>query len=192
MDFDLLNAVSNLETPDGVIALPGPDGYALAARLDRPQALSRIIRITGGKDSMLLLGRDINAFTPYVDSIPVRAFDLMSRYWPGPLILLLEKSQNLPESLTNQPQVSLLQPDFPLLLDLLSLIPGGILAAASSGRKGEKAPRKAIEVLNTFGDDVDFVLRDDEMVLESAAPTVVSVNPDGDVHLLRSGRVVLD
>ncbi len=192
MDFDLLNAVSNLETPDGVIALPGPDGYALAARLDRPQALNRIVRITGGKDSMLLLGRDINAFTPYVDTIPVRAFDLMSRHWPGPLILLLEKSQNLPESVTSQPQVSLLQPDFPILLDLLSLIPGGALAAACSGRKGENAPRKAIDVLNTFGDDVDFVLGDDEMVLESAAPTVVSVNPDGDAHLLRSGRVVLD
>lgn len=192
MDFELLNAVANLETPEGVIALPGPDGYALAARLDRPKALSRIVRITGGKDAMLLLGRDINAFTPYVESIPVKAFDLMSRHWPGALMILLHKGTNLPDSVTSQAQVSLMQPANPLLLDLLSLIPGGILAVSCSGRQGEKAPFKALEVFNTFGDDVDFVLQNDALCLESAPPTMVSVKPDGSVHLLRRGPVVLD
>lgn len=193
MDFELLNAVANLETPEGVIALPGPDGYALAARLDRPKALSRIVRITGGKDAMLLLlGRDINAFTPYVESIPVKAFDLMSRHWPGALIILLDRSGNLPDSVTSQSQVSLMQPAQPLFLDLLSLVPGGILAISCSGRQGEKAPLKALEVFNTFGDDVDFVLENDVLCLESAPPTMVSVKPDGSVHLLRRGPVVLD
>jgi L-threonylcarbamoyladenylate synthase len=192
MDFALLNAVSNLEKPDGVVAIPGPDGYVLASRLDHPQALSRINRMTGRQDGMLLLGFDIDAFLPYLDTIPLRAFELMERYWPGLLILMLQRSPQLSELVTQHAQVRIMQPENRLLQDLLSLNPGGILATGCASRTGEPPALSAVEVFNTFGDDVDYVLTDDGSILESGVPTVVSVDQNGAVHLLRSGRIVLD
>jgi L-threonylcarbamoyladenylate synthase len=192
MDFALLNAVSNLEKPDGVIAIPGPDGYVLASQLNHPQALYRINRMTGRQEGMLLLGRDVDAFLPYVEAVPLEAFELMKRYWPGNLILLLTKKSALPEAVTSYSQVKLMQPVSIILLDLLSLIGGGILATSCASRNGEAPNLTADAVFDTFGDDVDYLLRDDEMVQEGGAPTVVSVDPSGAIHLLRSGRIVLD
>lgn len=192
MDFDLLNAVSVLEDPKGIIALPGPEGYALAARTDHPKALARIARICGKNRDVLLLGRDIAAFSPFIESLPDAARALMARYWPGSLIILLSKNALASDTLIPGPFARLMQPEAPLLLDLLSLIPGGILAATFSGRLGEPAPMSAQAVFNTFGDDVDYVLPQDEDILESGVPTVVSVDRHGTIHLLRSGRIVLD
>jgi L-threonylcarbamoyladenylate synthase len=192
MDFALLNAVSNLEKPDGVIAIPGPDGYVLAARLEHPQALFRINRMTGRHEGMLLLGRDVDAFLPYIETIPLSGFELMKRYWPGALILLLTKKSALPEAVTPHTQVKLMQPESPMLLDLLYLIGGGILATGCASRDGEPPNMTAEAVFDTFGDDVDYVLQDDELVQEGGAPTVVSVDSEGSIHLLRSGRIVLD
>lgn len=192
MDFELLNAVSILESPHGIVAIPGPEGYSLVARLDRPDTLGRIARITGNNADMLLLGRDINAFTPYVATIPERAFDLMSRYWPGLLIVKLTKTAFLPQYISAGPMAMLMQPEAPLLLDLLSLVPGGILAASLTGRVGDPLPQTGQAVFDMFGDDVDFVLEQDETILQSGLATIVSIDQDGAVHLLRSGRIVLD
>lgn len=192
MDFALLNAVSNLERTDGVIAIPGPDAYTLAARLDRPSALERILRITGARDTPLLLGRDIDALTPCIGCLPEKAFELMTHYWPGPLILMLSGSPFLPEPLAGRPCVKFMQPEQPLLLDLLALIPSGVLAVACAARAGDQPPGDAETVLNSFGDDVDFILADDDAVREASAPTMVRVDTDGTIHLLRSGRIVLD
>jgi L-threonylcarbamoyladenylate synthase len=192
MDFALLNALSNLEKPDGVVAIPGPDGYVLASRLEHEQALARINRMTSRQDGMLLIGFDIDAFLPYLDTLPLAAFELMKQYWPGLLILMLQKSPRLPELVATQTQVKVMQPDNRLLLDLLSLNPGGILATSCASRNGEPPSLSAVEVFNTFGDDVDYVLQDDDSIREGGAPTVVSVDTNGTVHLLRSGRIVLD
>jgi tRNA A37 threonylcarbamoyladenosine synthetase subunit TsaC/SUA5/YrdC len=192
MDLTLLNALSNLEKPDGVVAIPGPDGYMLASRLDHPQALSRIHRMTGRDEGMLLIGRDIDAFLPYLAAVPLEAFELMKQHWPGLLIILLHKNSQLPELITPQSHVKVMQPDNPLLLDLLSLNPGGLLATSCASRDGEPPALGAEDVFNTFGDDVDYVLQNDESVREGGAPTVISVDPEGTIHLLRSGRIVLD
>jgi len=192
MDFDLLNAVSLLETSNGIVAIPGPEGYGLASRPDRTETLERIQRITGSDSTMLLLGRDINAFTPYVETIPKPAFDLMTRHWPGLLIMQLPKASLVPANVCREAFVSLIQPEAPLLLDLLSLIPGGLLAISSSGRMGDVSPKTAQAVFDMFGDDVDYVLQQDDAVPQSEVATVVSIDQDGEIHLLRSGRIVLD
>lgn len=193
MNFDLLNAIAYLEKPDGIVAIPGLDSYCLAARPDHEQALARIHRVTRQPDQLLLLGIEKEAFQPYLDVIPPTGQQLMQRYWPDALVLMLPAKASVSETITaGRGKVKLMQPDNPLLLSLLSLVPEGVLAVSYAARVGIQPACTAVDVYNTFGEDVDFVLPGDDLVREASAPTVVSVERDGEVHLLRSGRIVLD
>lgn len=192
MDLTLFNALACLEKPDGVIALPGPENYVLAARPDHPKAMARLYRLKGNTEPLLLLGRDTAAFHPFIEALPEQAEGFTRRFWPGPLIILLDKRRDLPESFSQHRQVKVSQPENPFVLDFLSLNPGGLLATLCACRTTGSPARSAQAVHDCFGDDVDFVLADDDTLLESAAPTVVWVRPDNSVHLLRSGAIVLD
>lgn len=193
MFFDLLNAVSYLERSDGVIAIPGLDSYCLAARADREAALARIHRISRNENAFILIGRDREAFMPFIEALPEAGDDLIHRYWPGALVLILEAQGTIPQILTAKSgKVRIMQPSCSMLLSLLSMVPQGVLAVSCAGRADAAPAATANEVYNTFGDDVDFVLPDDELVREAASPTVVSVGRNGELHILRSGGIVLD
>lgn len=198
MDLDLLNAVSNLEKPDGVVAIPGDDCYYLCCQPDHLEAAERMQRIKGKPvpEPFTLLGCDIDAFRPYVQEIFPAALNIMEKYWPGPLIVKLPGNPTLPKLISNgQSEIGLMQPDSSQLLDLLSLLPGGILAVNPARRYDDPPCRSVIEVFNAFGDDVDYVVKADKPPHTGepdARPTIVAVSPDGSVELLRSGRIVLD
>ncbi len=192
MDLTLFNALAYLEKPDGLIALPGPENYVLAVRPENPDALSRLYRLKGKGEPLLLLGWDQQAFLPYLAPLPSQATVLMKRYWPRPLILMVDKNPQLSEAFTSHPQLKLLQPASGSVLDLLSLNPGGLLATLCANRPGDAPARNAQAVLNSFGDDVDLMLENDAALAENEAPTVVSIEASGRLHLLRSGGIVLD
>ncbi len=192
MDLTLLNALSYLEKPDGLIALPGPEGYILAVRPDRPAALERLYRLKGHSEPLLLMGWDLPAFDPFIAPLPTEAERLIRQHWPGPLIILLEKCKQLPEEFSPLCSLKIMQPDNAMLLDLLSLNPTGLLLTLGAARGTDPPAREATAVYNTFGDDVDFVVHGDVEILESVAPTVVWVKPNDEIQLLRSGAIVLD
>jgi L-threonylcarbamoyladenylate synthase len=193
MNFDLLNAVSHLERLDGIVAIPGLNCYWLASRPGHVQALARIRRVTGQQEPFMLLGREKEAFGPYLESLPPVGEALMRRYWPGALVILLPAQASVSERITaGRGQVQLMQPESPLLLALLSLVPEGVLAVSNANRSAAATAVTAHDVYNAFGEDVDFVLPGDDWIRESLSPTVVSVEGDGKLHLLRSGAIVLD
>lgn len=195
MNFDLLNALSCLETPEGVIAFPTDTVYGLGCMVTKPQAMERIYRIKGRDENkpLILLGRDEASFQPYISHIPDRALALMQAHWPGALTVILPKSEALPVEVTRgMGTVGLRIPDCRLLMDMLSLIPQGVMATTSANRSGEPPCLTAKSVLDTFGDDVDFVLADDAAIHDKVASTVVAVEADGSLHVLRTGSIVLD
>ena len=142
---------------------------------------------------MLLLVCDQEAMDPFLADLPPTGQSLMNRYWPGSLVLALPAGNDAPESITaNRGQIKVMQPECPLLQSLLSMMPEGVLAVGCAGRLDVPSACTAQDVYNTFGEDVDYVLPGDALVREAMAPTVVSVDSAGEIHLLRSGGIVLD
>lgn len=188
MSFAILDAVSNLEKPDGVIALPWEKSYRLCTQPDHPQALGRIARMIGKNmnepGAMVLLGADIAAFGIEPEIWPKTALLLAERYWPGSLVICLPQSE--------RPNAGLTQPREALWQDLLSMLPGGVLAAVPACRPGDEPAVTAQAVYDNFGDDVDFVLQDDDAVKDAKAATVIAVDADGGMRILRRGQIVLD
>lgn len=193
--FEHLNALSALERPDGVIAFATDTVYGLGCQIDHPEAVARIYRIKGRDEQkpLILLGYEQQSFVPFVDDLPPVALDLMERHWPGALTIVLPKSGRVPETVSRGLEtVALRVPDCASFRELLKLVPGGVLATTSANRSGDAPALTASEVYSHFGDDVDYVLTDDAAIRHGVASTVVRVEPEGTIRVLRQGSVVID
>lgn len=192
---DLFNAVAMLEKPDGVIAFPTDTVYGVGCKVAHPEAIEKIFLMKGRSDTkpLVLLGKDRESFEPYIEPPPRSAIELMDWYWPGPLTLVLPKTDKVHGAITRGfPTVALRIPKCPRLLDLLALIPEGVLATTSANISGQAPCLTAAEVSEVLGDKLDFILEDDAAVVEKTASTVAAVEPDGTVRVLRTGSIVLD
>src|SRR5690606_19655712 len=89
---------------------------------------------------------------------PARPERLASRFWPGPLTLVLPKSPRVPDSVTaSLPSVALRIPAHPIALALLN--EAGIpVAAPSANRFTQLSPTTAAHVETSLGSAVDLIL----------------------------------
>jgi tRNA A37 threonylcarbamoyladenosine synthetase subunit TsaC/SUA5/YrdC len=194
MDFDLLNAVSYLEKPDGLIAIPLKHRYVLVCRIGHKEAMSKLYRISQTQSSWqpVLLGYDLNALATFMENIPAIASRLMEQHWPGELIIRMPGRIHVQQDNFEPSELGVMQPADPLTRDILSLQPGGVLLVVDACRYNDLPAQSAAELFNAFGDDVDFVLARDECIRPAGVETIVSIERDGSLRILRSGEVVLD
>lgn len=83
----------------GVVAFPTETVYGLGADALNVNAVEKIFRAKGRpQDNPLIVHiADLNDIEPLVKNIPYIAKKLMEKFWPGPLTLILEKSDNIPD-----------------------------------------------------------------------------------------------
>jgi L-threonylcarbamoyladenylate synthase len=120
-------------------------------------------------------------------SVPQPAGRLADRFWPGPLTLILERSEKAKDFVTGgQDSVGLRVPSHPVAQRLLAEF-GGAIAAPSANRFGRVSPTSARHVRDDLGADVDLVLEggESEVGIES---TIVDLSGSAPV-LLRPGRI---
>ena len=195
--FAYLDALAALESENGVIAFPTDTVYGIGCLIDRPKAIEKIYRMKGRDENkpLILLGYDSESFEEHLDTTNVHqvARDYMTQHWPGSLTLVLPKSATLPTAVTrNMETIGLRVPDCETLREFLKIIPGGAIATTSANRSGDLPCLTADQVLRTFGDDLDYVIADDESLKSGTPSTVAGVSPTGAVHIFRQGAIVLD
>lgn len=197
--YDLLNALAMLELTDGVIAFPTDTVYGIGCLLDKPDALIKMARLKGWEspEPLVLLGRSRDDLLNYIQCpspwMMACANELMKCHWPGPVTLVLPKSEILPPQVAPvYPTVGIRVPDCNLLLDMLTLIPSGVLATTSACRKDQAPCLTACAVREEFGDALDYILADDFCIRDKTPSTVVAIEGDGTVQVLRSGKTVLN
>ena len=144
----------------GVVGMPTETVYGLAADALDPQALGRIFHLKGRPaDNPLIvhlgsadqLGRVVATSTPLADL-------LATRFWPGPLTMVLDVGEGVPEVATGGLRtVAVRVPDHPVAAELLTAF-GGPLAAPSANRSGRPSPTTAEHVAADLGDELEVVL----------------------------------
>jgi L-threonylcarbamoyladenylate synthase len=119
--------------------------------------------------------------------VPASAQRLVERFWPGPLTIVLRKSDAVPLSVTGgQPTVALRTIDHPLASAILLRF-GSAVAAPSANRFGRVSPTTAEHVRADLGDDVDLIV-DGGPARIGVESTIVDLT--GDVPaILRHGAI---
>lgn len=178
----------------GVVGMPTETVYGLAANALDERAVARIFEAKGRpSDNPLIVHigefEDIEKFN-LVREIPIDAKALATFFWPGPLTIIMPKSEIVPSITTGGLDTVAIR--LPENKDARRLIKasGCPLAAPSANLSGSPSPTTAMHVFNDMQGKIPAIIDGGEcsVGLES---TVVSVK-DGVVTLLRPGGVTVE
>jgi len=131
----------------------------------------------------------MNMLEKCVKEIPEKALSLMHVFWPGPLTLILEKSNLIPSNVSaGLNTVGVRMPDHPIALRLIERANTPI-AAPSANRSGRPSPTTAQHVISDMQGRVDVIIAADHsrIGLESTVLDMTQKPP----MILRPGGVTL-
>ena len=175
---DIDHAVSLLKS-DSLVGMPTETVYGLAGNALSEAAILNIYKTKNRPkfDPLIAHIHTIDNLDGLVESIPEIALKLAEHFWPGPLTLLLDKSERIPDLLTSGlPRVAVRIPNHPLALSLLKQIDFP-LAAPSANPFGYVSPTEVEHVNNQLGGKISYILNGGrcEVGLES---TIVGFEED--------------
>ena len=136
-----------------VIAFPTDTLYGVGARATDPAAVARLYEVKRRPSGqpLVLLVRD-RAQAERFAVVSEAAADLMARFWPGPLTLVLTARVE-----TDRPTIAVRAPNHDVALALLTSL-GEPIASSSANPAGQSPPLDADQVIAALGDELDLVL----------------------------------
>lgn len=156
---DLKIAIEYLQSGE-LVAIPTETVYGLAANGTNELAIQKIFEAKGRPKSnpLILHFSDSEAILPYIQDFPAELKKLAETFWPGPLTLLLNKSELVPNIITaGHNRVAVRVPAHSVTLELLKNLPFP-LSAPSANPYGKISPTKAEHVFHQLSGKIPFVL----------------------------------
>lgn len=176
----------------GLVVIPTETVYGLAADASDPIAIRRIFDAKGRpSDNPLIVHiSSLDQLEPLVSEIPDEAIWLAQRFWPGPLTLVLPKSELVSDELSGGLDTVAVR--FPSNSTALAVIEaaGRPLAAPSANTSGRPSPTSFSHVLEDMNGKVDAIISgtESEVGVESTVLTLTGL-PDKPAKILRPGGV---
>jgi L-threonylcarbamoyladenylate synthase len=179
-----------------LVVLPTETVYGLGADASNEKAIARIYEVKGRpQDHPLILHiASMNDITYWAEEISDYAIALARSFWPGPMTLIFNRSENAKDFVTGgQNNVGLRVPDHTLALGLLQeckKIGVHAIAAPSANRFGHVSPTTAIAVQEEIG----AYLSAQDLILDGGPAQVglesTIIDCTGDVpKILRPGAI---
>ncbi|MEO1128210.1 MAG: L-threonylcarbamoyladenylate synthase, partial [Planctomycetota bacterium] len=179
-------AVRTLRAGD-VVAFPTETVYGLGADARNADAVRRVFALKGrpSNNPLIVHVADIEMARTVVRTWTPHAMELATRHWPGPLTLVLERTDGIPDVVTGGGStVAVRCPDHPAALELLRAF-GGPLVAPSANLSGTISPTTAAHVRAAFE---DVLVLDGGPCRAGIESTVVSLI-DAPPRVLRPGAL---
>lgn len=191
----LKNSKQDIETAgkllkDGeLVAIPTETVYGLAADALNGEAVANIFKAKGRPmDNPLIVHiADLSQVDDLVAFVPPVLEDLAKAFWPGPLTVILEKSDLIPDEVSaGLDTVAIRMPSHPVARAIIKAA-GTPLAAPSANTSGMPSPTTAAHVLHDMDGKIAAVVDGGpcEVGVESTVLTLCTRVP----RILRPGRV---
>lgn len=143
-----------------VVALPTETVYGLAANALNPDAVGRIYELKGRPafNPIIVHVSGIDMARTCVREWTALAQKLAAGFWPGPLTLVLPRSDRIPDIVTaGGATVGIRWPNHPLMNEVIRRC-GFPLAAPSANRSTEISPTTAEHVRKSFGAALSLIV----------------------------------
>ena len=196
METKLLSAAQTDEAADiikkgGLVAMPTETVYGLAADALNGRAVADIFRAKGRPmDNPLIVHiSELSQIKCLVREFPEKARILAGKFWPGPLTIILPKSELIPDEVSAGLDTVAVR--FPSNETARKLISASCpLAAPSANLSGSPSPTTAKHVMDDMNGRIDAVIDGGECTVgvESTVITLATEPP----RLLRPGGITLE
>ncbi len=176
----------------GLVAFPTETVYGLGGNGLDKEAAKKIYAAKGrpSDNPLILHVSSIEEVYPLVKALPEKAKKLMEAFWPGPLTLVLPKSDIVPEESTGGLEtVALRSPENALTLDLIRAC-GFPIAGPSANLSGRPSPTEASHVFEDLGGRIEGSLEDGAVGI-GVESTIVDLSENCPT-LLRPGAITIE
>ena len=176
----------------GLVAFPTETVYGLGGDALNPQASMKIYAAKGRpSDNPLIVHiAEFDKLAPIVAEVPEKAKILAEKYWPGPLTMILPKSDLVPKETTGGlDSVAVRFPSDKIAQELFKAA-GGYVAAPSANTSGSQSPTTAQHVEEDLGEAIEMII-DGGQVGIGLESTIVDFTEDVPV-VLRPGYISLE
>jgi L-threonylcarbamoyladenylate synthase len=166
----MLEAAARLKA-GGLVAFPTETVYGLGADASNSEAVARIYSVKGRPNAHPLIVHiaSMERMGDWASDVPAYAIELARSFWPGPMTLILKRSELAGDFITGgQDSVGVRVPDHVVALALLEAFEragGKGVAAPSANRFGHVSPTTAAAVIEELGN----YLSNDDLVLDGGA-----------------------
>jgi len=176
----------------GLVAFPTETVYGLGGDALNLMSSKKIYAAKGRpSDNPLIVHiADIDKLSLICDYIPREAFELANKFWPGPLTMILEKSDDVPlETTGGLNTVAIRFPSHPVAQKFIEYA-GGYVAAPSANISGRPSPTCAKYVIEDMSGRIDAIIDggDSDIGLESTIVDLTGEYP----MLLRPGFITYE
>jgi L-threonylcarbamoyladenylate synthase len=160
IDDQLINVCAKILKQGGTVAFPTETVYGLGANALDSEAIKKIFVAKGrpSDNPLIVHVAKTEEILPLVKEIPKRAYDVMEKFWPGPLTIIFEKSNIVPHEISaGLSTVAIRMPSHPIAIKLIEEC-GLPIAAPSANISGRPSPTKAEHVIEDLMDKVDAIV----------------------------------
>jgi L-threonylcarbamoyladenylate synthase len=143
-----------------IVAFPTDTVYGVGADAFQPEAVAALYSVKNRprNKAIPILVSQVEDIARVARVVPIAAWDLVQRFWPGGLTLVLPRAERVPAIVTaGGSSVAVRCPDHPVPLDLMNAI-GAPLAATSANLSGQASPSNARQVLIQLAGRVPLII----------------------------------
>ncbi|MDP4088309.1 MAG: L-threonylcarbamoyladenylate synthase [Bacillota bacterium] len=191
IDMEAVKEAGQILQSGGLVVFPTETVYGLGANALDSAAVTRIFEAKGRpQDNPLIVHVADYHIEEYVKEVPEIALKLMEKFWPGPLTIILKKSDIIPdETSAGLDSVGIRMPNNKIALALIQES-GVPVAAPSANISGRPSPTEVSRCVEDLDGKVDYIIGGNKsrVGLES---TVVDCTSDIPC-ILRPGGITLE
>lgn len=190
--LSILKEAGEIIAGGGLVAFPTETVYGLGGDALNSESSRKIYAAKGRpSDNPLIIHiADMEHLARITKKVPEAAYTLAKHFWPGPLTMILPKSEEVPLQTTGGLQtVAVRMPSHPVAMAFIQAA-GGYIAAPSANLSGKPSPTLAKFVAEDMDGRIDMIIDGDgiEIGLES---TIVDLTGDKPM-ILRPGYITLE
>lgn len=189
---DIKRAANYLNDGD-VVAIPTETVYGLAASILSEKGIQKIYQLKGrpNNNPLIVHVASIEEISKWVEVWPEKAKILADAFMPGPITLVMPKSNKIPHYVTSgQDTVGIRVPNHPLFVELLKSLPAP-LAAPSANPSNATSATQAKHVVSYFkSKDLPYVL-DGGACTNGLESTIVGFEKN-EVVIYRVGAITIE
>ena len=160
IDADVMDRAGKLIAEGELVAFPTETVYGLGGDALDPDASRKIYAAKGRpSDNPLIVHiAEFDDMKRVAREVPEQARKLADAFWPGPLTIIVWKSDAVPEATTGGMQtVAVRMPNHPVALELIRRS-GCLIAAPSANTSGRPSPTEAQHVAEDLSGKIAMIL----------------------------------